>query len=279
MKNYDSNQMRYNYQEENKKKKKSRNLLWLLLLLCFFFVALATVIGLGFTFSWYSFTQKMEGDFDFKNGIVITFKGVQDIKDEQKSFSLVKTNGEKLSEQSVEWANKYDITNPTIKSASGSVDYFLKAKLEYTFTRYGIYDETDETKLKEFNLEELANSLNAEGISCNKNNVLNKIFTQCLQLNDGWLEGNDGWFYYVGDLTSWTNSSHTPNYLDMDNAKITKDTPEIKLFKETDNKLTVEVVSGDAYDTETFYIKSCKITITLNACETTEEAFNSWIAE
>lgn len=277
MKNYDNNQSRYNYQEDTKKKKKSRNLLWLLLLLCFFFVAIVVVIILGFTFSWYSFTQKMEGDFDFKNGIVITFKNVKDIQDEQKSFSLIKTNGDKLSEQEVAWSSKYEISNPTLQSASGSVDYFLRAKLDYTFTRYNIYDETDSSKLKEFNLEELAQSLTAEGIVCTKDNVLDKIFTKYLQLNDNWLKGNDGWYYYVNNLSNWTNSTNTPNYLDIENSKITTSTPAIKMFKETDNKLTVEVVPGETYDTEIFLIKSCKITITLNACETTEDAFNSWI--
>ena len=114
MKNYDNNTPnRYGYRErEEEKKKKSHNLLWLLLLLLFFFVALTTVIIVGITSSWFAFTQKMEGDFEFENGIVMSYENIG--VENGKNFFLLHQEGNNLSslnETQVRFDDIYDIRN------------------------------------------------------------------------------------------------------------------------------------------------------------------------
>ena len=275
MKNLENNQ-RYNYRdrEEEKKKKKSQHLLWLLLLLCFFVVALIIVIAVGFTQSWYSFTQKMEGDFEFEQGIVMNYENI--LVSEGSTFALLKTENGKLSalnESTVRFDDKYTILNPNITAETGSVDFFIRAKCEYTFTKM-IGGE-----LKTLNLEQLADALNEErGTTIyNKNNVLSAVFDKTLEFDSTWKKSDSDWYYYAGNLQNWSNSSNTPNYEDMQSGILTSKTPSIKVFKEDGGKVEVQIIAGSENHMETFLIKSCKITLTFNACEATEEAFNDWI--
>ena len=271
MKNYDrkDGEVKLNYREEEKKKKKAHNLLWLLLLLLFFAVAIVTVIIVGVTNSWFAFTQKMEGDFEFENGIVMTY---EDIKfQEGKSFYLMKDpTYEPLKEMNVSWGDRFQVVNPKLAAAKGSSNFFLRVKLEYSFEKNG-YDEP-------LNLEELATALHAENPSVDytAENVLSFIFQKSITFGDNWLYGGDGWFYYVEDLDAWTNIANKVNYADLENYVVSEDTEAIKLFNETETeKPAFEVIEGEGNDMETFYIKSCKINITINACEATEEAFTS----
>lgn len=271
MKNYDSNNMqnKYNYREEDKKKKKAHNLLWLLLLLCFFMVAIITVIIIGITQAWFSFTQKMEGDFTFENGIVMTYEDI-DVQ-EGTNFHILKKQGNNyssLNETNVRFDDRFDVVNPKLSAAEGSVNFFLRAKLEYSFTKTGAEGT--------LGLQELANALNAENPenSYTAENVLSAVYEKTLEFSNKWLDGGDGWFYYVGDLSNWTNSTQSVNYNDMANAVVSKDTPKIEVFTPDP---VVEVIPGEGNNMETFLIKSCKITLTINACEVTESAFESWL--
>lgn len=273
MKNYDSNDMknRYNYREEDKKKKKAHNLLWLLLLLCFFMVAIITVIIVGITSAWFSFTQKMEGDFAFENGIVMTYEDIS--VQGGTNFYLLKKQGSNyssLNETNVRFDDRYEIVNPKLSAAEGSVDFLLRAKLNYTFTK-----EIDGV-VQELNLQQLANALNAEQgtTEYNASNVLSAIYAKTLSFSNKWLDGGDGWFYYVGNLSNWTNSTHSVNYNDISGAAVTKDTEKIEVFE---TNPVIEVIPGEGNDMETFLVKSCKVTLIINACEVTESAFESWI--
>ena len=262
-------QVKLNYREEEKKKKKAHNLLWLLLLLLFFAVAIVTVIIVGVTNSWFAFTQKMEGDFNFDNGIVMTY---EDIKiQEGSSFYLMKeSNYEPLDEMNVSWSDRYQIVNPKLSAAEGSSGFFLRAKLEYTFTKTG-YDDP-------LTLQGLADALHAEKpeVDYTAENVLSYIFQKVVSFGDGWLDGGDGWFYYVGDLDAWTSANNKLNYEDIKDYAVTEKTEAIKLFAETDTeKPTYQVVAGENNHMEKFYVKSCHINITINACEATYDAFYS----
>lgn len=270
--------IKFNYRdkEEEKKKKKRYRLLWLLLLLIFFFVALVIVLTLGFTQSWYSFTQKMEGEFDFENGIVMDYKNI--IVKDNSTFSLLKIESGNISavnESNVRFDDRYEVLNPTISAAQGSVDFFLRAKIDYSFTKIGI--ENEDGSLKTIGLEELAEALNNERgtLDYTKDNVLNAIFEKTLSFGDGFVKGNNGWFYYTKSLNAWTSGS--VNYDDMVLGTVSKTTSAFELFEENANKVIVEVIPGATNHMETFPIKSCKITITINACEATEEAFDDWV--
>ena len=271
MKNYDKKdgEVKLNYREEEKKKNKSHNLLWLLLLLLFFAVAIITVIIVGVTNSWFAFTQKMEGDFKFESGIVMTY---EDIKiQEGSSFYLMKeSNYEPLDEMNVDWDDSFTIVNPKLSAASGSSDFFLRAKLDYSFTKTG-YDAP-------LNLEELAVVLNTEKTSTEytAENVLSYIFQKVVSFGDNWLYGGDGWFYYVADLNAWTNTLNKVNYEDLQNYVVSEETGSIKLFAETETeKPTYQVIEGEGNDMETFYVNSCNVKITINAIEATYDAFES----
>lgn len=271
MKNYDKKdgEVKLNYREEEKKKNKSHNLLWLLLLLLFFAVAIITVIIVGVTNSWFAFTQKMEGDFKFESGIVMTY---EDIKiQEGSSFYLMKeSNYEPLDEINVGWSDPFTIVNPKLSAASGSSDFFLRAKLDYSFTKTG-YDAP-------LNLEELAVALNTEKSSTDytAENVLSYIFQKVVSFGDNWLYGGDGWFYYVADLDAWTNTLNKVNYEDLQNYVVSEETGSIKLFAETETeKPTYQVVAGDNNHMETFYVNSCNVKITINAFEASLEAFEA----
>ena len=273
--------IKFNYRdnEEEKKKKKRYRLLWLLLLLIFFFVALVIVLTLGFTQSWYSFTQKMEGEFDFENGIVMHYQNIV-VKD-NSTFSLLKIENGNISavnESNVRFDDRYEVLNPNISAAQGSVNFFLRAKIDYSFTKVGI--ENEDGSLKTIGLEELANALNEERDALldpiyNKDNVLNAIFEKTLSFGDGFVKGNNGWFYYTKSLDAWTSGS--VNYDDMLAGTISSTSGTFELFEENANKVIVEVIPGATNHMETFPIKSCKITITINACEATEEAFDGWV--
>lgn len=277
MKNYDNNNTpnRYGYRDrEEEKKKKSHNLLWLLLLLLFFFVALTTVIVVGITQSWFAFTQKMEGDFEFENGIVMSYEDIG--VEGGKTFYLLKQEGNNfssLNETQVRFDDIYTVANPKLSAAKGSSNFFLRAKLEYSFIK-NINGE-DVT----LNLETLANALNTQyGVTTyTKDNVLSAIYAQTLEFNNSWLAASDGWYYYSNGLTEWSTADNTANYNDLKNAIVSPDTEQIKVFKEADNKVTIEVIPGETNHMETFHIKHCKITLTINACETTEEALNAWL--
>lgn len=271
MKNYDKggDQVKLNYREEEKKKKKAHNLLWLLLLLLFFAIAIVTVIIVGITNSWFAFTQKMEGDFNFDSGIIMTY---EDIKiQEGSSFYLMKANSyQPLDEMEVRWSDAYQIVNPKLSAAKGSSNFFLRAKLDYLFTKDGYADP--------LNLEQLAEALHLQNPTetYTPEEALALIFQKTITFGDKWLYGGDGWFYYVGDLDAWTNINNSVNYEDLQDYAVSEETEAIKLFAETETeKPTYQVVAGEGNDMETFYVKSCHINITINACEATLDAFES----
>ena len=272
MKNYNNPNMnnRFNYREEEKKKKKAHTLLWLLLLLCFFMIAIITVIIVGITNSWFAFTQKMEGDIAFENGIVMTYEDI-DVQSGSNFYLLKKqgNNYSSLNETSVRFDDVFNVINPKLSAAQGSVNFLLRVKLDYTFVKN--IAGVDET----LDLEGLANALNIEQETdmYTKDNVLSAIFTRTLQFSNSWLDGKDGWFYYVGSLNNWTNSSQTVNYNDIVYAAVTPQTNKINLFEDNPK---IEVIPGEGNDMETFLVKSCKITLTINACEVNEDAFNAW---
>ena len=71
----------------------------------------------------------MEGDFEFDNGIVMTYEDIK-IQD-GKSFYLMKyPSYEPLDELNVRWSDTYQIVNPKLSAAEGSSNFFLRAKLE-----------------------------------------------------------------------------------------------------------------------------------------------------
>ena len=266
-----NNEVKYNYREEEKKKKKSKHLLWLLLLLLFLAVAITTVIIIGISNAWFSWTQKMEGDFKFDNGIVMDLDGVKLKTEEDKSFYLIQyPSNNPLNEMNVRWSDSYTLVNPTMAAAKGSSNFFLRVKMDYSFTKTG-YDHP-------LNLEELADALHAENPSVNytAENVLSYIFEEVVTFGEDWLYGGDGWFYYVGDLDEWTNTNENVNYEDLKNYAVTEETEAIKLFKENELvKPKYKVVPGEGNDMETFYVSSCKIVLTINACEAKQDAFES----
>ena len=272
MKNYDKKdgEVKLNYREEEKKKNKSHNLLWLLLLLLFFAVAIITVIIVGVTHSWFAFTQKMEGDFEFDHGIVMNLDGLTLKNKDEKSFYLMKNDDTPLDEMNVSWSDVYQIVNPKLSAASGSSNFFLRAKLDYSFTKDGYADP--------LNLEQLAVALNTEKSSTDytAENVLSYIFQKVVSFGDNWLYGGDGWFYYVADLDAWTNTLNKVNYEDLQNYVVSEETGSIKLFAETETeKPTYQVVAGENNHMELFYVNSCDVKITINAIEATYDAFES----
>ena len=269
MKNYE-NLNRYNYREEEKKKKKAKNLLWLLLLLLFISISIITVIIVGVTNSWFAFTQKMEGDISFENGIVMTYRDIQ--VEKGKSFYLAKSDGTALNETSISWSSEFDIVNPKVSAASGSTSFVLRAKLDLNFTK-----EIDE-QIENLNLQELTTVLNEElNTSYTETEIVALIFDEMLEFGNGFIAGNNGWLYYTGNKTAWTNLASSPNLSDM--YVFSSGSTEIPLLKNTNGQTNakIKVIDGEGHDMETFYVKTCKITITLSACEVNESAFQSWL--
>lgn len=271
MRNYDNPNNRYNYRED-KKKKKAKNLLWLLLLLLFLSIAMVVALVFGVTNSLFAFTQKMEGDIEFENGIVMTYKDIQ-VKD-GSTFYLIKKDGSKtsaLNETNISWGSTFDVISPKISAANGSTPFVLRAKLNLVFTK-----EID-GNLQTLNLAQLTTALNTElGENYSQDEVVALIFNDMLEFNTGFIDGGDGWFYLAKE-EGWTNASETPNLNDM--YVFNQSANEVALFKTDANSTTsqIEVISGEEHNMESFYVKSCKIEITVDAVEVNNAAFATWI--
>ena len=270
MRNYNNPNNKYAYHDLDRKKKRAKNLLWLLILLLFLSAAIGTVIVLGVLNSWFAIT-KQEGEIQFENGIVMSYKGIQVKQD--NNFYLVKQdeNGTSaLNEMNIKLGSEFDIVSPKISATAGSTAFVLRAKLDLTFTK------EINGQIKTLNLTQLTAALNEELTTNNTEaETLALIFDDMLKFNDGFTNGGDGWFYFT-NKTNWTNTGTSPNFNDM--YKFNSPTKEVSVFKTEANKTTsnIKVVSEDM---ETFYVKSCKILVTFDAIESNASAFDSWLAE
>ncbi|MBO4412727.1 MAG: hypothetical protein J5779_01795 [Clostridia bacterium] len=272
MKNYNNPNNKYSYGGLEKKRKRARNLLWLLILLITLSTASAAAIVLGVTNSWFSFTQQTEGDIEFENGIVMKYKDIQVQENgEEKIFYLLKQDGNSsspLNETNISWGSEFNVISPKVSAAAGSTPFVVRAKLDFSFTKE-IDGETETLTLAELK-DVLGMETEAETLAL--------IFDDMIEFNTGFLSGNDGWFYY-SNKTHWTNVGSSPNLNDM--FVFNANAGEVAILKTANNATTskIKAIPGEGNDMETFYVKSCKILITLDAVEVDASAFNSWLAE
>lgn len=117
--------------------------IWLICIICFLF---AVLLSLSVTAAYFGRNRSFGGTMEFSSGIKINYLNVND--NGNKSFSLLKlgnkstiadfngTNLTKLDEDSnnVSSADIFYLANPSISPAEGTIEYFVRIKIEFKTT-------------------------------------------------------------------------------------------------------------------------------------------------
>lgn len=124
----------------------------LVAVLCFLLVF---AIGFGVTGAWYQARRRATGTVQLNQGIKLTLTNIQTLEDGDLSTENKlkgellqgesnKSNLTKLETSGVPNDTKY-VAIPTVKAAAGSVNFYLKAKVEYS---YLLWSDGTRTTLK-----------------------------------------------------------------------------------------------------------------------------------
>lgn len=117
--------------------------IWLVCIICFLF---AVLLSLSVTAAYFGRNRSFGGTLEFSSGIKINYLNVND--NGNKSFSLLKLgnkstigdfNGQNLSildesSDNVVSSDIFYLANPEISPAIGTIDYFLRIKVEFKTT-------------------------------------------------------------------------------------------------------------------------------------------------
>lgn len=198
---------------------------------------LIVMLSLYFSGAWFILTRRAEGQLNFAEGLKINYEGLYE---ENASTATNKTlnlayfsrNYDKkfpLKVGEVTSANKFEIVNPTLSPAEGTVDYYLRVK--YNINLYfkdasGVEKLiTDETRA-EFLATTAGYELNGQPV-----NITNEreLFAKLPEIDDTKFTLIDGWYYCgVGGSTVATLGFTTFQYNSEEN-------PSISLFKVNDD--------------------------------------------
>lgn len=186
-------------------------------------VLLIVLLSLYFTGTWFIIRRETEGTLQFAEGLKINYSGLYE-DDEYASNATNKTltlayfsrNYNKkfpLKVSEVTSANKYEIVNPTLTPAKGTVDYYLRVKYSIDLYFKGADGQekliTDETRA-EFLTTTVGYELNGQPITITNER---ELFDKIPEIDGTKFTLIDGWYYCgVGGSTVATLGLTTFKY-------------------------------------------------------------------
>lgn len=242
--------------------------LWLTIIL------MIAILGVGVYFlttSYFFKDQSNKGHVRFSPGIYVEFNS-ESVKIDQNSYNnwelLYYKNGD-LTSTPIKLNNSgelaypsktYNILSPEFKSAADtngeSAPFVARAKIEYK-------DENDILLS-----EEKLNFIFDQTLSENNNGKF-------LEFANGWVQGSNGYYYYVGENTSAS--------LDKDALKAieySEDAEYIKIFKTDDNNVAqLKIANQSGFENYQEYgISIIKIVLTMEFVEVESDVIDSWFS-
>lgn len=202
-------------------KKTKRLIVSLVSLLCF---TLVIALGLGLTGAYFNARRKVGGTLAMNNGIYITIKNL-DLKDSITSETTHISNivdgrlnelsgGELVNlSKDVMQGDTVKLAVPTIAAASGSVDFYVKAKLVY-YVR--LLDGSGDLIGDYINLSTLYNRSGTEGNYLYAAATAGTFFTSAPAFASGWTAtANDPSTYYYGSAGTLTTVTTTDGDIEL----------------------------------------------------------------
>ena len=173
-------------------------------------VLLIVLLSLYFSGAWFIVNREAEGTLQFAEGLKINYSGLYEDEDyvsnaTNKTLTLAYFNRNKkfaLKVGEVTSASKYEIVNPTLTPAEGTVDYYLRVKYSIDLYFKGADSQekliTDETRA-EFLATTVGYELNEQPIAITNER---ELFEKLPEIDDSKFVLIDGWYYAVDSVTS-----------------------------------------------------------------------------
>ena len=245
-------------------------------------VLLIVLLSLYFTGTWFVLTRKSEGQLQFVEGLKINYEGLYEdnastATNKTLTLAYFSRNYDKkfpLKVSEVTSASKYEILNPTLTPAEGTVNYYLRVK--FNIDLY-FKDATGAEKLitDETRAEFLATTTGYE-LNSQPFTVTNEVdvFEKLPEIDDSKFVYLNGW-YYCGSASSGVTSIRQINLKTQKYEG--EETESISLFKINDSFAggTVRVYLNNDIDFgENMPFSKMEFSLEVQAVET--GALDSW---